>query len=159
MGSMNDHGAITLRPPRSTYLIFCLIWAVPLALGVVLAVQDLNRWQLLAVAAAGIVLSILWIASHEVRLSNGELTYRTPFRKRRSVSLAEVDEAEVKVGVFRYTDRFKPTVRLEIVAKRSSGRGPIIIGLKLFAKGDVQRLFDAIGLDELTKKRRLPRSG
>src|SRR5207249_4752355 len=81
----------------------------------------------------------------------GELTYRTPFRKGRSISLSEIEKAEVNVGVFRYRDRFKPTVRLEIAPKRSFGQGPIVIGLKLFAEEDVRRLFDAIGLDEANK--------
>ena len=150
--SMNDPSTVTLRPPRSTYLVFWLIWAVPFGLGVVLAVQDRSHWQLLAAAMTGIALSMLWIWSHEVRLSKGELTYRTPFRKGRSISLSEIEKAEVKVGVFRYLDRFKPTVRLEIVPKPSSGREPIVIGLKLFAEQDVNRLFDALGLDEVNKK-------
>jgi hypothetical protein len=152
-GSMNDHGTVTLRPPRSTYLVFWLIWVVPFGLGAALTVQNRSHWQLLAVAIVGIVLSTLWIRLHEVRVSKGALTYRMPFWKGQSISLSEIEKAEVKVGVFRYRDRFKPTVRLEIVPKRSSGQEPIVIGLKLFAEQDVHRLFDAIGLDEVDKKR------
>jgi hypothetical protein len=143
---MNDPGTVTLRPPRSTYLVFWLIWAVPFGLGVVLTVQDRSHWQLLGAATAGIALSLLWIRSHEIRLSKSELAYRTPFRKGRSISLSEIEKAEVKVGVFRYRDRFKPTVRLEVVPRPSSGREPIVIGLKLFAERDVNRLFDALGV-------------
>lgn len=145
-GSMNDPNTVTLRPPRSAYLVFWLVWAVPFGLGVALAVQDSRHWQLLGVAMAGIALSLLWIRSHQIRLSKGELMYRTPFRKGRSILLSEIEKAEVKVGVFRYRDRFKPTVRLEIVPKPSSGREPIVIGLKLFAEHDVNRLFDALGV-------------
>ncbi len=144
--SMNDPGTVTFRPPRSAYRVFWLIWAVPFGLGVALAVQDSSHWQLLGAATAGIAFSLLWVRSHEIRLSKGELAYQTPFRKGRSISLSEIEKAEVKVGVFRYRDRFKPTVRLEVVPKPSSGREPIVIGLKLFAEHDVNRLFDALGV-------------
>jgi hypothetical protein len=149
---VNDPSTVTFRPARSAYLVFWLIWAVPFGLGVALAIQDPSHWQLLGAAITGVALSALWVRSHEIRLSSDQLTYRTPFRKGRSISLSDIEKAEVKVGVFGYRDRFKPTVRLEVVAKPSSGRQPIVIGLKLFAEQDVNRLFDTLGVPGSTDR-------
>jgi len=105
-----------------------------------------TQWQLSAAAVFILIACFLWLRLFRIELSDGRISYRTIWRLGRTTSLAfsEIGKAEIKIGVFSYFDRFKPTVRLELRPKSSVQKPSIVINLKIFAESDVKKMFDIL---------------
>jgi len=61
-----------------------------------------------------------------------------------SLSFAEIGRAVMKVGTLKYSDRFKPTVRMELKPKRGIKKRTMIINLKIFDKKELKFVFDCL---------------
>ena len=73
-------------------------------------------------------------------INDGILTYSSLFGGIRSIALSEVEKAEIKIGCFTYSDRLKPTVRLEINSKSTIHKN-IVINVKVFKKEQIKKEF------------------
>ena len=109
-------------------------------------VKDISAVQGMVIVIMMMLSFHAWIYSQTVELFNDRITHSSWFFRKRTVFLKDIDKWSIQVGVFKYTDRFKPTVRLEIHAKKILNVKPIFIPLKLFNKPDLEPLFDALPL-------------
>ena len=91
-------------------------------------------------------ITFFWLIFYRIELSNESISYRTIWKLGRTTSLtfSEINKAEIKIGVFKYTDRFKPTVRLELKPKPGVKKLPIIINLKVFSENDMKKLLNIL---------------
>ncbi|HEY0159836.1 MAG TPA: hypothetical protein VGF28_21300 [Thermoanaerobaculia bacterium] len=84
-----------------------------------------------------VVFLVSWMSAYELTYSRDGIRYRSLFGGRRSLAIADVDHARIDIGVFTYTDRFKPTTRLVVEGRD----GPaLVINLKVFRKDCVEGL-------------------
>jgi hypothetical protein len=70
--------------------------------------------------------------------------YKTLF-KTVKIPLDEITKVEIRIGSFKYTDRFKPTFRLEVHHIKSIK--PVIINIKVFPKHGLNLLLNHLGLE------------
>lgn len=100
---------------------------------------------ILGLFAVGFLYS--WLGGYQLRLSRSQIEYWSLFGGYRSLSSDQIRKARIGVGEFRYTDRFRPTIRLEILPASLSDKAsqPIIVNLKVFRKENMDRVFDWLG--------------
>lgn len=75
---------------------------------------------------------------HELALDQHYLVYRRFIVWERRLCTQDIGGYNVRIGVFEYLDRFKPTVRMEIYSK--SGDATIVIPVKVFQDSDIKAL-------------------
>jgi hypothetical protein len=133
-----------IKPGKRPYVVFFLITLIPLCLSLAASIGDQSF--LIGVFACVIwLLSVWsWVYSQTIELFRDRIIHHSWFIRTRTIHLNNIDKWSIQVGVFKYRDRLKPTVRLEIHAKKDFNVKPIIIPLKLFNKTDLEPLFDAL---------------
>ncbi len=88
---------------------------------------------------------LTWAGSYELRIKEDELEYLSLAIGYRALRLHDIDHAKFRTGWFTYSDRFRPTSRLEIVPTASAKSAPIVVNLKVFRKQDLEQAFDWLG--------------
>lgn len=139
---------IVMRSAKSTYIVFTLMWLIPLFISLFAILKqplDKSLWLMgLIVIACGIT-ATLWVYKFKIEIKEGVIKYETLFGGVKAAKLSDIESATVKVGVHEYMDRFLPTIRLEIKMKpNSSNFKNMIINLKVFSKSDVNDLTKAV---------------
>jgi len=154
MQKKNDVKVI-IRAGKKIYVVFGIIWSVPLICGMLVLYKDPLVWQFPVVIALMTTFCFFWLRFFKIELSDDGILYRTLWNLGRSKSLAftEISKVEIKIGIFKYSDRFKPTVRLDLYPNRSVKKPPIVINMKVFAERDLKTFFDLLG----SKGIRVPR--
>jgi hypothetical protein len=146
----NNLNKIILKAQGKVYFVFGAISGLPLLflLWVLYKTQSHGTLDagLLKIIVAWIFASaiiFLWLMFFRIEMSDEGISYRTIWKLGRAASLtfSEIDKAEIKIGVFKYTDRFKPTVRLELKPKPGVKKLPLIINLKVFPANDLKKVF------------------
>ena len=101
-------------------------------------------WKFMAAICTTAIATFLWLFSFKIELSDEDITYRTMWNYFRpySLSFADIGKAVMKVGTIKYSDRFKPTVRMELKPKRGIQKRTMIINLKIFDKKEMKYVFD-----------------
>jgi hypothetical protein len=84
-----------------------------LALYLWIAAKDASAWPIVVAVAAFSVLILVWLASFRLVLTAEAIWYTTLLRTR-VMRLSDIERAEIQVGVTKYRDRFRPTIRLEL---------------------------------------------
>lgn len=141
-----------IKPGKRPYIVFFLISLIPLSLSIIASIGERSFLLAAFICIVWLILVWLWIYSQTIELFQNRITHYSWFFRERTIFLKDIDKWSLQIGVFRYTDRFKPTVRLEIHAKKELKTKPIIIPLKLFNKFDLEPLFDALPSDREKKK-------
>jgi hypothetical protein len=80
-----------------------------------------------------------WIVCHHISVRGDVLRYSVPLRRAVQVRLSEVTKMGYEVGDERYRDRFRPFMRLVVVAETPGGRRKFDIALKPFRREDIRR--------------------
>ncbi len=129
----------TITPSIRPYLVFTLIFAVPVCSFLWLTImRDASAWKGLAINIFFLISILTWIKFHIIRLYPDRLCYYSIFNGKKKIDRAGIKKWSLKIGVFKYTDRFKPTVRLEIVTNTDN----ITIPVKLFRQEDINAIMD-----------------
>jgi hypothetical protein len=122
---------------------------MPFLLPVFVTLNNLSRSQgvvspsdLLVVVffPAVCILVFVWIGSFQITVSDSEISYRALFVGTRTLPLSDVASAETEVGTGRL---FGPFHRL-VIRPLDSGQ-PIVVNMKIFEKGDLERLLTILG--------------
>lgn len=141
---MNTTSTICLRAGRSTYLVFAVMFAVPLLINLLALLRDRTWWQPVIIILFVVVACFAWLWSFKIVVANGRLTYSNLFQRPVSVQLSEIAKVDIQMGCFTYLDRFKPTIRLIIRCLPSTGKNQISINMKVFNKKQIDALLDII---------------
>ena len=141
-----------IKPGKRPYIVFFVMYFPLIVFGVYVAVhKNSSAWTLTNMFTVIMLSFHAWIYSQTIELFQNRITHYSWFFRERTIFLKDIDKWSLQIGVFRYTDRFKPTVRLEIYAKKELKIKPIIIPLKLFNESDLKPLFDALPSDREKK--------
>jgi hypothetical protein len=135
---------LSLRACASTYLVFCLIWAVPLFLSLAATFKNPTAWIGDVICLIGLAISFIWIAFYKLELTGDVILYRTLFGGSVSLALSEIERVGITAGYNNYSDRFKAPVRLVLKSKRTSGRPSIEVNVKVFCKPDLLALLEVL---------------
>jgi hypothetical protein len=124
----------TFRARRKVYAVF-------FSIGVVFLLASIVIWEneqygdftgMISVAASYYLFIFFWISRFQLTLMDDSISYRSLFWGTRSLRFADIQTAEVLVGVYSYLDRFKPFFRLEIHPFPTTGKKPIIVNINVF---------------------------
>jgi len=134
-----------IKPGKKPYFIFFFLFFPFIASYVYVAIfKNDSAWSG-AIIFIFIMLSFhLWIYSQTIVLLHDRITYSSWFFRKRTILLKGINKWSVQIGINSYWDRLKPTVRLEIHAKKNLKIEPLIIPLKLFNQSDLKPLFDRL---------------
>lgn len=133
---------MNISPGRSTYIVWFSILSIPIF---IIFVAILVRGFIASVVPVfycwGMMLffAFFWISRFNLRLENNYIYYRSLFSGANYIHLADVVSVKHRVGIYKYTDRFLPPVRLEIKGKRGL---VIVINLKVFNRKDVESVIE-----------------
>jgi hypothetical protein len=86
-----------------------------------------------------------WVGAYELRITDDKIDYFSFLTGARSLHRRDIDHARVRVGWFTYSDRFRPTNRLEMLPISSASLKPIIVNLKAFRRSDLDVVFEWLG--------------
>jgi hypothetical protein len=133
---------LIVRACASTYAVMGGIWAVLFVFWLGLSLRGVpNGWMATAITGSALGLVLVWSARFQIRISAGTLSYRSLLGGTRSLHLSELEEAEIR---FR-TVRYGRIPELVLWTEASSRKAPIVINMKVFGKGDLNLVFDALG--------------
>lgn len=129
--------SLRLTPCRRPYFVVLLCAAIPFCLYAYVAVlKDRSAFNVIMLIIGIIIASYIWISLHIIHLHPDKITYYSLIGGNRTLYLSEINKWSIRIGVFKYLDRFKPTVRLEIVPSSNGQKKSIIIAIRLFDKKD-----------------------
>jgi hypothetical protein len=95
---------------------------------------------------AGLIgLLLVYGGAYELRTTPDTVNYSTLFGGFRSLSWDQIRHARIRHGWFSYSDRFRPTNRLEILPGATTNMLPIIVNLNAFKKADIDKLLEWLG--------------
>lgn len=130
---------IYLRPTLSSYLIFIVIWGVPLIIFFSSYFVNGNiEWGGIIICLFGMFGSILWLSAYELKIAHDEVIYHSLFGGTVSLPVDSIMKAEFEMGFATFSDRFRPTLRLVLEPDSSTRKKPIIINVKPFDQKDLQ---------------------
>jgi len=81
-----------------------------------------------------------WVTFHRLSIRGGRLRYSVPLRRTIEVELNQITRLGYEVGDQRYRDRFRPFMRISVVAETPHGTKRFDIALKPFRLEDRHRL-------------------
>ncbi|EDT2961879.1 hypothetical protein EK72_002654 [Salmonella enterica subsp. enterica] len=127
---------------RSTYIIWFSILSDPV---LIILSALLVRGFVFSVVPVfccwGGMLSFVffWISRFNLRADGEYICYGSLFSGEICIHFADIIIVKHRSGMYRYTDRFLPPLRLEIKGKRNQ---VIMVNLKVFSKEDVYSLIE-----------------
>lgn len=125
---------------RSTYIIWFSILSIPI---LIIFVAMLVRGFVFSVVPVfccwGMMLFFVsfWISRFNLKVDSKYICYRSLFSGTNCIHFADIVSVKHRIGIYKYTDRFLPPVRLEIKGKRGA---VIVINLKVFNREDVESI-------------------
>lgn len=138
-------GRLEARAATSVYVGLVLVFGF---LGILYAIAARQNPDLLVIAALLVVAGCAcfsWVFSYRLLLSNEEVVYKTALRTTR-LKLDEIERVSIRIGVFSYRDRLRPTTRLEFQSR--SGRVALRVNMKVFRRPDLDRILQHLAIDE-----------
>lgn len=125
---------------RSTYIIWFSILSIPILIILVAMLARGFVFSFIPVFCCwGVMLFFVffWISRFNLKIDSKCICYRNFFSGANCIHFADVVSVKHRIGICKYTDRFLPPVRLEIVGKRGA---IIVINLKVFNREDVESI-------------------
>jgi len=136
-----DSPTLSIRACGSSYLVFTIVWG---ALLVLFSIVSMHKgkilWLPIAICLFAMAIFYLWLGFYKLELSNNSITYRSLLRGTSSLAFSETDRVEIQTGHSKYSDRFRPTIRLVIKPKPFVNKPHLVVNLKVFNKSDLIRL-------------------
>jgi hypothetical protein len=140
-GNDKDSPTLSIRTCGSCYPVFTILLGSPLALFFIVGMHKEKMFGLpIAFCLLAMALFYLWLGYHKLELLNNSITYRTLLCGTSSLGFSEMDKMGVQMGCSKYSDRFRPTMRLVIELKPSTNKPHLVVNLKVFSKKDLIRL-------------------
>jgi hypothetical protein len=109
--------------------------------GILVSESSLGTAWLLGV----IGLMFTWVGAYGLRIVGDRVDYFSFATGHRSLALHDIDHARARSGWFQYSDRFRPTRRIELLPTSIDGLSPIVINVKAFKKSDLDKLYEWLG--------------
>lgn len=139
---------VRFRPGKRPYFVFLLLFGIPIFLGVLVAIfKTQEAWKGVGYFILMAFCFYTWIYLHTIDIDLNRISYYSLFGGNRSLLIAEIANWSIRIGVFKYMDRFKPTVRLEIESFDPEKKS-IIIAIKLFKKEDIDKVLSWLPADK-----------
>lgn len=136
-----DNPHVILRPARSTWVVFLVIWGWLVLLGTLVAIKNGNfLFPVLWIGLAGGIASCVLLSSVSLQCSSEEIIYRSLFRTL-TIRFGDVEGAEISS---RARGPFSPPLLLVIKPKIHVALPPIKINLKLFSPGALRALRETL---------------
>jgi len=99
-----------------------------------------GEWKpVFAILGAG-VLGSLWFLSFRIRIDASTLEYSAPFRRTKRICFRDVVRAKVETGQIRFSDAFRPKIRLAITTDSGNGQQTHYLSILNFRGADVAQL-------------------
>ncbi|WP_156443066.1 hypothetical protein [Burkholderia sp. RF4-BP95] len=130
-----DDCTVEIVPDRSAYIslmIFVGGWLFLIAAFCVIFVGGWQAYKFMMLSIAIEFVLFVYIRRNSIALGNNAIVVRTMFSVRR-ISISELTDVRLEVGVKKYVDRFKPMFRLVFV----SGCGDVVLNAKLYSHNDL----------------------
>jgi hypothetical protein len=151
---MAESDDLVLRARSSAFLVFAMIAGIPTLVAFVAGlVRGGEAWKLAALCAAGLRICLLWLSAFRLTLSNETITYRRLLGGTKSLPLADIRSAQILIGSFDMSDRFKPTLRLTLWS-RGNDNPPLVINMRVFAAERIDRVLEQLERRGVLDKRR-----
>lgn len=125
---------------RTTYIIWIIIFGIPFfIIFMPLLVNGFSSSVLPLMLCWGVSLLfiIFWISRFNIKIDNECIYYRSLFSGETCIRFTDIISVKHKVGMYKYTDRFLPPIRLEIRGRRGK---LIAINLKVFNREDIDSI-------------------
>lgn len=133
-----------MRPSSSAYIVFFVISAIP---GFLMAYNCVGKGEDCVGLLGDIVIlivSMIWIWSHEIIIEGDVLVSKNLFSKRKILEKSQIKKVRYVAGAHSLRDRFRPWLRIEI--ETNNLREPIVINRKILKKEDLILLRDFLSL-------------
>ncbi|MEY2574155.1 MAG: hypothetical protein QOJ87_2368 [Verrucomicrobiota bacterium] len=138
---------LNVRRSTTAILVFEALLAVPFVLGLGAALrQSAAVWTLFIPVA---LMVGFWIhhRSFALRINEGVLVYREPFRAITRIPLGEVETAYI-AGWITYQGKNKLPKKLVVIPKRSSSIPQFDINLTIFDNRDMAQLLECLPMEK-----------
>lgn len=134
---------LDLRPAMTSYVAVMLPWtALLLIVGGIAIYSGFSGGSLEFLVVIFLVWCCFftWLQRFNLSIRDGRIIYRTLFGGSQQVDIGTVKSAKMEFGPVRYPDRFRAPFRL--VVEGSDAGEALIINIKIFARGDIERFAD-----------------
>jgi hypothetical protein len=135
-------GRAVMRAAPSGYVRFAVICAMMFLPFVFILSQRPNVWFLrlaTALVAALCVVFMVWVARFRLEYGGNTLRYRTLFGGDVEVDVSTIASATPVVGVRTPRDRYRPKVRLELVARPGAPWQMVPVNINIFRREEFAR--------------------
>jgi hypothetical protein len=139
---MGGRQAVVLRARRSAYVLAGLIFGSPTLLSGLAAITDKRLRGFFLLWLACWIFSYAWLALFLLVVSDESLRYRSLFGGSATFRLSQIHRISMEVGVRRWSDRFKPNVRLIVECNPEVRRSHVYVNLQVFGRARVRPLLD-----------------
>ncbi len=129
-----------LRGAKSSLVILETLVLVPFGICLAAAFRQPGMWIACALLLAAGIFIFLWFESIVIEVKDGQLRYRSLFGGTKLLSMDEIKETRLEVGIQKYRDRFRPPYRLVVVPRSHVGVAPFDINLRIFSRRDIENL-------------------
>lgn len=138
----------TFHAARSTYVVAAFLCVVPVAVGLLAMAtrpREPSSRGMAALAVAYSTAILLWVHKFRIKIGDGTINYQSLFGGTREVRVTDIESANIEVGMRKYTDRFRPPIRLVLGMRGSMGASrEVTINLKVFALSDIATLMEVV---------------
>jgi len=140
LAAEKKHPVLVMRPSTASIVVMWSFVGLVFGILAVGAFRNPSGWTPAAVCLAIGVLGTLWFRSFRLDLDDDSLRYLAPLRPVLSIRLQDVTAARVEVGLKRYSDLFRPMLRLAITTSGSQPTKTYYVNMKVFRRADVDEL-------------------
>jgi hypothetical protein len=141
-------GRAVMRAAPSGYVRFALICAMMFLPFVFILSQRPNvwfAWLAAAVVAALCVVFMVWVSRFRLEYGGNTIRYRTLFGGDVEIDVSTIASATPVMGVRTYSDRFRPRVRLELVAKPGAPWRMVPVNINIFRREEFAKFTAFLG--------------
>lgn len=136
---------------RSTYTVWIVIFGVPFVIIFIsLLVNGFTSSFLTLLFCLVVMLFfvVFWISRFNLKIDDECIYYSSLFSGTTCIRFTDITSVRHRVGIYKYTDRFLPPVRLEI---RGRNGDVIIINLKVFNREDIDSIIKWLAIRKFDK--------
>jgi len=130
---------IRFRPAPSAFAVWGTIFGVPLIIVLATAQRRPAMWAFAMLCGVALIGSWVWLASIKLAISTDEICYETLLHST-TLRFSELESVTLEAGRPTYRDKFRPTLRLVVRPKVSTGKASFDVNAKVFNPRDIETL-------------------
>ncbi len=135
---------MTIRGSFGSALMLSIWFFLISALSAIGAFVGRPVWLHSLVSASIGLLLVAWVATVRVTVTESTLEISGLFRRHRRIALRDIAEVRLDAAGSRYSDRFGPAFRLQIIPRDGAPVGSVSVNAKLFKRADLSALLRRI---------------